>query len=327
MEDQEEMGAEYCAPEPEYDACYGEETAWLGGDAEQTVAMDFGDGYGYSSDEAGTCTDNGEPTYAIDRPEPEMEIVPSFEPLMPIFYEDTSNQEAYDATRTHGTENYDTIAERSDYYASIDEIMESNEGTKDVHFFEAASEVTGTFGVGVIETPFEFFADHSDAAKDMLLSINAGLLDENMNVIDNLLQKGVPTDPNNPGSTEKMSGLEFDLAMVQFEQGNVQKMLDDYQTTHSESDYQDAVEDINGDLNFDGAVRTVGRIFADNQPTDWATEALGQERLDFTDLEDRKAIGMAKVYAEHGKSEEEFREYWQEHQRSQPEKGNQQSGQ
>jgi len=254
-----------------------------------------------------------EDDYGIPKPPDESTWIHSVGPGgIPVstYIEDT-RQEAYDATVNHQPENYDTIAERASYYYDMHNVLQTDTDTAGSRFFNAAGDVIGPLGVGVIETATESLLDlHSPAAEDMLRTINEGLLEENMEVLDRTVRNGYLSDPNNPASTAQMAPLDFDLAMVEFEQGNVERMLGEFRDSRGQEAYDQAVADANADINFDGFWRTAGSLVADDQPMHWAEAALGQERLDFADQEDRMAIGMAKVYAEHGRSEEEFVEYW-----------------
>ncbi len=234
--------------------------------------------------------------------------------------DDPLDQQVLDDTQAHRPEVYDTIEKRSEYYDEISDHLQAEPGTEQIKFFQAASEVTNEFGVGIVEQPPEQLLNgtpfdlHSPIAEELLTDINAKLLDENMNVIERTLDRGYASDPSNPGSTERLQGLDFDLRMVEFEQGNVERFLGDFQKDHSPEEYQEALQNLNTDLNFDGAIRQfgAGTRRPDTESIEDARAALGlseEERLDFSQQEHREAIGKAKIFNLHGKSDEEYLDY------------------
>lgn len=100
--------------------------------------------------------------------------------------------------------------------------------------------------------------------------------------------------------------------MVDFEQGNVQSLLQEYQR-QKPKDYATALPQINDDINFNGIIRQIGKtvpFMANSQPMDWAKAALDVKQLDFTKLDHRIAIGKALMFAKHGKSQEQFIKCW-----------------
>ena len=202
---------------------------------------------------------------------------------------------------------YETIDQRNAYYAVMNLLTQQQQGTKGVLFFEAARRVTGINAVGAVDHDIGW-ALHSDEAIKVLHEVNAILLAANMRIINRLLnQQHKPTDPRNLASDAAIDTLQFDLDMVEMEQGKVQGYLDERKGKISDK----ARKDINDDLNFKGIFRTLAQhTIAESQSFEWAKQALGVSDLDFMQHPHRVAIGKALVHILHGKTLEQFKAYW-----------------
>ncbi|AGY59451.1 hypothetical protein [Gloeobacter kilaueensis] len=225
-----------------------------------------------------------------------------------------ADEAARQATLENDPSQYQTIELRSEYYDSMQDVLSQTENLQDVQFFGAASAVTNKFGVGVIEQLPEDLLDlHTPETERFLMQVNTDLFEGNMGVLNRTLTNGYPTDPLNPDSSEPLSGLDFDLQMVKFEQGRVEDNLDTYRQTHTPEEYAALCANIDADLNLDGPVRQIG---ARSGLADPAIAAARQalhlkdgERLSFANQEHRMAIGRAKVFAAHNRSPEELAAY------------------
>jgi hypothetical protein len=97
---------------------------------------------------------------------------------------------AYRATMAEAPGAYGSIQQRSNYYAAMNDILQHAPGTRDIRFFEAASQVTDSTHVGAVEG-LGFFVHQADAVK-LLETVNQVLFEGNMQVLRKLLIAGVP---------------------------------------------------------------------------------------------------------------------------------------
>jgi hypothetical protein len=215
-------------------------------------------------------------------------------------------------TQNNYPEEYTTIAQRSAYYDVIDALAATGMLPKKIRFFGAASKVTGKNSVGSIEGAIGWSL-HSKEAIKILKDVNEILLRSNMKVINKLMNsKGKPTDPTSPDSTDPISAIQFDLKMVQMEQGIVEDYLKKELGKIPDKARAEAIKDINDDLNFKGFWRTLGEYtFADAKPIEWAKKALGIDKLDFMQRTHREAIGKALVLSLHKNTLDEYLKYMQ----------------
>jgi len=213
-------------------------------------------------------------------------------------------------TQNNYPEEYTTIAQRSAYYDVIDALAATGMLPKKIRFFGAASQVTGKNSVGSIEGAIGWSL-HSKEAIKILKDVNEILLQSNMKVINKLMStKGKPTDPRNPNSNDPISAIQFDLNMVQVEQGSVENYLNKELNKIPDKARTEAIKDINDDLNFKGFWRTLGEYtLADAKPIDWAKKALGIDKLDFMHRTHREAIGKALVLSLHKNTLDEYLRY------------------
>jgi hypothetical protein len=196
---------------------------------------------------------------------------------------------------------YQTIRERHDYYDLISYVIQYDPGTpkavRDVRFFHAATAVTGHPGIGSVETTTGLVKLGADT-RQVLREVNAELFALNMGIIRNLLSNWKePRDPQNPAG--QINAFDFDIRMVETEQGTVEN----YITRNKARFTPSVVQDINATTD----PTEFGQFFNFSQRSfEWAIKALGVPALDFTKREHRQAIGFASVHIFHRKSEQDY---------------------
>lgn len=128
----------------------------------------------------------------IPKPKPisRPKCIPVFSPNDPlrklVVGQDCTAPDAYDATQTNQSGQYDQILKRSRYYSSIHSILQLSSETRGVNFFKGASEVTNGFGVGFLDNEAAIeqtgveWKLHSPEAENLLRSINAKLLEKTL---------------------------------------------------------------------------------------------------------------------------------------------------
>ena len=207
-------------------------------------------------------------------------------------------------------EEYATIFQRSEYYAVIDFIGQRTGGSVgNVRFFSAASKVTSGSGVGAVEATAGS-ALHDDRTIRLLKAINVLLFASNMRIIAKLLNVAKkPTDPKDAASTTEIDALDFDLNLVEKEQG----IVESYLLEHSSELVPEVVTDLNDDLNLNGFWRTIAEPLLDRLTFTWAKAALNVKTLDFLKIAHRIAIGRAAIFNLHGKSFDEYFRYMAAH--------------
>lgn len=201
---------------------------------------------------------------------------------------------------------YATIAERYDYYDLISYVIEHDSNApqeiRGVRFFHAANLVTGSPGVGSIES-LGGKVKLSSGTRDVLQEVNAELFAENMRIIRNLLLDWrEPRDPLQSESKQTLSAFEFDLKMVEFEQGTVERYL----LRKGREITPEIVDEINGTLDPNWLE---GFVLPSAEAMEWAIAALGVSKLDFTVLAHRVAIGIATVHKFHRRAKAEYLRY------------------
>jgi hypothetical protein len=111
-------------------------------------------------------------------------------------------------------------------------------------------------------------------------------------------------------SPQAISAIQFDLKMVEMEQGIVETYLQTQIDKIPQDKREEAIKDINNDLNFKGIVRTIGeKTLADTQALEWAKKALGVAELNFLEKKHRLAIGKAMVLSLHKNSLQEYLDF------------------
>jgi hypothetical protein len=209
-------------------------------------------------------------------------------------------------TKGYYPDRYQTIAERSDYYAAIDAFSRVGILPRKIRFFGAASQVTNAKNVGCIEKTVGKVL-HSEAAIVLLREINHKLFEVNMEIARTLLSVNRIIDPKNPTSTQPIAAIHFDLNMVEFEQSILESYLQTKFDCMSQTEREKALRDCNRDLNFSGAIGAILKLIADSQPMQWAKNALGVEKLDFLTRKHREAIGKAIVLSLHQNTFQDYK--------------------
>ncbi|NJP09667.1 MAG: DUF4157 domain-containing protein [Leptolyngbyaceae cyanobacterium RU_5_1] len=196
---------------------------------------------------------------------------------------------------------YQTVNERHNYYDLISYVIEHDPGTpkaaRDVRFFHAATAVTGSPGIGSVDKPIGLIKLGADT-RQILRDVNAELFALNMGVIRNLLSTWKePRDPQTPSG--RINAFDFDIRMVETEQGVVENFITQNKARFTSS----VVQDINATMD----PSAFGQFFNFSwQSFDWAIKALGVPKLDFTIRDHRQAIGFASVHIFHRKSEQDY---------------------
>ena len=196
---------------------------------------------------------------------------------------------------------YQTVNERHDYYDLISYIIEHDPGTpkavRDVRFFHATTAVTGSPGIGSVDKPIGYIKLGADT-RQILRDVNAELFALNMGVIRNLLSNWKePRDPQTPDG--RIGSFDFDIRMVETEQGIVENFITQNKARFTSS----VVQDINDTMD----PSAFGQFFNFSQRSfDWAIKALGVPKLDFTIRDHRQAIGFSSVHIFHRKGEQDY---------------------
>lgn len=215
---------------------------------------------------------------------------------------------------------YATVRQRHSYYDYLAYYMEYSQAApatlKDVRFFAATTSVTirGELGLlegliaakgdklaelleGTLPTAATFLKITADSALT-LSSINERLFQKNIRVLRDVLKTWkAPRDPRAANPRNVLTAFDFDIAMVDFEQSEVQAFLD----TSSVSAAR---------------IANINRLMAlqkDYLPglslvsilNSWA-EKVGFKRVDFGDKGWRIALGRALVFRFHNKTEDEY---------------------
>ena len=215
-------------------------------------------------------------------------------------------------TKNGNSSEYATIAQRSAYYDVIDALAESGILPNRIRFFGAAAKVTGKTSIGSVDGLIGWSL-HSEEAIRLLKKINRILFESNMKVVKKLMaNQNAITDPRSSNPNQSISALQFDLKMVEMEQGIVEEKLAILLAKIPDGEREEAITDINDDLNLKGFWRTLGEItVADTQPLEWAKKISGVPELDFLNRDHREAIGKASVLFLHKCTQQDYRNYMQ----------------
>lgn len=204
------------------------------------------------------------------------------------------------------SDEYKTIFERNALYDLVSLVIEHDKNTKkkkrSVKFFHAATVVTARVPLGIVD----IFDDTICSAltpevREFLRHVNGQLLGHNIPTIKKLLLDW--DHPRHPitEADQEISGWEFDLAMVDSEQGKVEQLISSYSLS----------DETKSNLNVVSAgCNWLGKLAVRYTPVDEAQKWLnnvGYSPFDFFNLEHRKAVGKAIVTMFHKKSESDFR--------------------
>jgi hypothetical protein len=214
---------------------------------------------------------------------------------------------AYNNTKEVQADAYINIDQRQDYYELVGFIIANDSkippSIGESKFFEAASIVTDWQGVGFTETlPGKML--FSDATNNTLSEINEDLFESNMQVINKMLfEWEKPYHPNPNYSSVTLSGFDFDLNMIEYEQN----IIENYFVQNPTSLTPTVTEEINGSLN--PGVSSIGYNGIQLSAFEWAKEASGVNSLDFTNYNQRVAIGKAMIFQLHNKTLNDYLDY------------------
>lgn len=215
-------------------------------------------------------------------------------------------------TKTLNSGQYRTIRERNAYYDYISFIIEGQEfappANRDVKFFHATTSVTIQLELGLAESTFldvvessfpisaRKFGVTSDSLK-LISDVNAELFPKNMRIVRDLIFNWqTPLDPRAVSPYDPLSPLDFDLAMVEFEQSNVQAFID--RTAVPNSVLSDVTRMIKSSFS----------LGLTKQVAPWLGAA-GYTTTNFADYRWRVAEGRALVFKFHGKSVDDYVSY------------------
>ena len=236
----------------------------------------------------------------VDRQEWEMASLHGFESsLSPT---NTFMRAVYYNTQHFRPKEYKTVRERHDYYDLISYVLERDRNTpaalKGIRFFHAATAVTGTPGIGSVDTVVGA-GKLEEQTRQVLQEVNEELFALNMGVIRELLFNWrEPRNPRNP-SAKAIGSFEFDLRMVETEQ----KAVEDYIQRNPQLFTSSVKQNINDTLD----PTAFGQFFNFSRRSfEWARDALQVRSLDFTNIKHRKAIGFAAVHIFHRKSYKDY---------------------
>jgi hypothetical protein len=236
----------------------------------------------------------------VDRQEWEMASLHGFESsLSPT---NTFMRAVYYNTQHFRPKEYKTVRERHDYYDLISYVLERDRNTpaalKGIRFFRSATAVTGTPGIGSVDT-IVGAGKLEEQTRQVLQEVNEELFALNMGVIRELLFNWrEPRSPRNP-TAKAIGSFEFDLRMVETEQ----KAVEDYIQRNPQLFTGSVKQDINDTLD----PSAFGQFFNFSRRSfEWARDALQVRSLDFTNIKHRKAIGFAAVHIFHRKSYKDY---------------------
>lgn len=223
---------------------------------------------------------------------------------------------ANENTRTLKPAEYRSIRERNAYYDYISFLIEAQNfvpvGNRDVKFFHAAASVTIRLELGItesilvrnLEENFPSVARHfgiTVEAVRLVSDINAELFPKNMRIIRDLVFNWqVPLDPRAVSPHEPMATLDFDLAMVEFEQSNVQAFINRKAVPNG------VLSDVNEMMSWGLSLNLVKQV----RP--WLNAA-GFKSLDFASYRWRVAVGRALVFLFHKKNSSDYVAYMKAH--------------
>ena len=236
----------------------------------------------------------------LDRQEWEVASLHGFESsLSPT---NTFMRAVYYNTQHFRPKEYKTVRERHDYYDLISYVLERDRNTpaalKGIRFFHAATAVTGTPGIGSVDT-IVGAGKLQQQTRQVLEEVNEELFALNMGVIRDLLFNWrEPRNPRNPAA-KAIGSFEFDLRMVETEQ----KAVEDYIQRNPKLFTSSVKQDINATLD----PTAFGQFFNFSRRSfEWARDALQVRSLDFTNIKHRKAIGFAAVHIFHRKPYKDY---------------------
>lgn len=210
---------------------------------------------------------------------------------------------------------YENIMQRHAFYdamsLTLHQATDVDKSLRCIRFFDAAADVTAATSLGGVEQlAGPLIAGFSDGTVQAILKINGMLFAKNVGVMKTLMQGKKPFDPLSPQSSASPSAMEFDLKMVQFEQG----AIDDFLATRPELRTAKIIEEVSSPST---ASQILGHYFSgQGGPTArWANlrqnwlPAVGITTFSFERLADRIALGEAYVFFLHRYDVSDFKAY------------------
>jgi hypothetical protein len=271
-----------------------------GGNGDRRIQRKELDKAAVASDRAGVADGDW---LAMDRREWELASLHGWESsLSPT---NTFMRAVYYNTQNLRPQEYQTVRERHDYYDMISYVLEFDKGTpkalQGVRFFHATTAVTGSPGIGTVDTPLGALKLSQDT-RQILREVNVELFAFNMGIIQKLLFNWKePRDPKGT-STDAIGSFQFDLRMVETEQSAVESYIQRNQKRFTPT----VTREINDSMDPDA----VGQFFNFSEAAlEWAQKALKTKKPDFLNINHRKAIGFANVHIFHRKSYSDFERF------------------
>jgi len=201
------------------------------------------------------------------------------------------------------SDEYANIRERQAYYDWVSLAVEADpvlsKGLGDVRFFHATAMITSRGFLGWVETPLSKSGlpavTVSQPTRDLVADINKKLFKANVDVLSNLLYRWKePRSPSDKNAVARVSALEFDMQMVELEQGLVESVI----TAKGIS--KEAIDGLNDVL------KSAITLNPGMRRANAMAEAAGVKPPDFRNIAWRKAIGRAMVYDFHGMSVNDY---------------------
>ncbi|MFV7522208.1 hypothetical protein ACNPN6_15270 [Enterobacter quasiroggenkampii] len=221
-------------------------------------------------------------------------------------------------TKSNQPGEYRSIRERNAYYDYISFAIETQDiaplASRGVRFFHAATSVTiqGELGMAesitaeVIDTQFPTIAKKwgvTTRSLNFISDVNKELFARNMRVIRDLMFIWkTPLDPRAAIPHQPITSIDFDLAMVEFEQTAVQAYITRNAVTNS------VLTDVTSMIKRGQVFTWLGMT---NQVKSWLKAAGFKEN--FSDYRWRVALGRAIVFLFHKKSQSEYLDYMNAH--------------
>ena len=203
-----------------------------------------------------------------------------------------------------GWAEYKSVDQRNAYYNLLSLVFEFDPNTstanREVRFFHAATLITLWTQIGAVDSVDNTFcAQMSEETRSFLRSVNARLFEHNVGIINKVLFVWKePRDPTIAAPTSKLSGWDFDVLMVRYEQGIVERAIQDLKPSQT-------VRTQISKLDNNCALSYLGGYAARGISKSWVDDAYPS--IDFFDIRHRKAIGYSLVTMFHKKSQDDFR--------------------
>lgn len=238
---------------------------------------------------------------------------------MPIDMRNSFAKAAFYNTQNYRPNEYNDMWIRHVYYDFISYVLmfpsDPNwKKIKAIRFFDAANITTGQWALGSSRSLMAGIFFSADSQK-LIKEINETLFRENMMIIKNLLYdvkfpfvipQGCFVSLKSPA---ELSGIDFDIQMVDFEQRIVGSYISNNQSAFTSS----VVSEINGLLKDDWKQIFIPATFLIDYGIPWSKSFLNVKDLTFMEYKHRAAIGKAMVFFFHRKSYSDYETYMKAH--------------